>query len=416
VTITKVVIAQKGSREHFLAARALHRRGMLAQMVVDWYAPLGSATRFLGHSRWRALSRAFSARTQELPEDMITALNFVGFKDRIRGHIARRIGSVSEATLQSDIQYASAVARAPLPEHDVFFGFSYASLEALEAEKERGKLCILDQIDPGEMEYEIIRDEQHRWPLYVASPMEVSRAYFDRLKKEWLLADAIIVNSEWSRDCNIARGAPAEKIEVVPLAYESNGQVDSVNRRAGHPCRILWVGRVTLQKGIQYLVEAARLLADKPVEFLICGDVAITSKAMAAAPENMRWLGKATFSQKSDLYDSATAFVLPTVSDGFAITQLAAFAHGLPVIVTPNCGKVVADGVTGFVVPPRDPVALAGAISRFIDDPDLPAKMSPRCLEAVQAFSIDTYGHRLAEIIDKHMQRRQRVSQTALIS
>jgi glycosyltransferase involved in cell wall biosynthesis len=289
-------------------------------------------------------------------------------------------------------------------------------LEALEVEKQRGKLCVLDQIDPGEKEHEIICDEQQRWPDYAASPVAVSRAYFDRLKKEWQLADAIIVNSEWSRDCNIAKGAPPEKIEVVPLAYESNARMNPVKRSVAKPCQILWIGRVTLQKGIQYLVEAARLLADKPVEFLICGDAAITSRAMAAAPGNIRWLGKITHVQKNALFSSATAFVLPTVSDGFAITQLEAFAHGLPVIVTPNCGQVVEDGVTGFIVPPRDPGTLAAAIGRFIDDPGLSAKMSPRCTEAVQAFSIDAYGQRLVEIIEKHMRRRQSANQAALIS
>ncbi|MGA3142393.1 MAG: glycosyltransferase family 4 protein [Verrucomicrobiota bacterium] len=401
----KILVSQKGAREHFLAARALHRRGMLAHMVVDWYAPLGRAARFLGNSRWRALSRAFSTRTDELPDEMITALNFVGFKDRIRGQIAKRMGGRSEAILKGDIEYASAVARLPLPAHDVFFGYSYASLETMRKEKANGKTCVLDQIDPGEKEHEIIREEQSRWPKYVVRPDErIPRAVYDRLHEEWLLADIIIVNSEWSRQCNLEKGAPAEKMKVLPLAYEIRPREQESGRRydLSQPVRILWVGRITLQKGIQYLIEAAKILVGTPVEFLIAGESAITKAAVCSAPKNIKWLGKITNLQKENLYSSSTVFVLPTLSDGFALTQLEAMAHGLPVITTPNCGRVVEEGKTGFIIPPCDPQALADAILRFLRHPSLAREMASACREAVKAFSVETYGKQLVEIIEKH--------------
>jgi glycosyltransferase involved in cell wall biosynthesis len=398
----KVIVSQKGSREHFLAARALHRRGMLAHMIVDWYAPLGSAAQTLGDSRWRTLSRAFSVRTAELPGEMITALNHIGLKDRIRVEIAKYIGGLSAATLKGDIEYASAVSRMEFPDHDGFFGYSYASLEALRTEKRRGKLCILDQIDPGEREHEIIRAEQSRWREYVIRPHEVvPPAVYDRLHEEWSLADIIIVNSEWSRQCNLEKGAPIEKMVVIPLAYE-NGFTKLESNRTYHlsqSVRILWIGRITLQKGIQYLLEAAKLLVGKPVEFLIAGEPAISHSAMRHAPKNVKWLGKITSVQKDNLYSSSTAFVLPTLSDGFALTQLEAFAHGLPVIATPNCGHVVEDGLTGFIIPPRDPQALAEAILKFATDRNLAVSMAPACRTAVKAFSVETYGCKLVEVI-----------------
>jgi glycosyltransferase involved in cell wall biosynthesis len=82
----------------------------------------------------------------------------------------------------------------------------------------------------------------------------------------------------------------------------------------------------------------------------------------------------------------------------------------LPVIVTPNCGKVVEDGVTGFLVPPRDSRTLALAISRFIDEPALTVKMSSQCAAAAQAFSIDAYGKLLVEVIERRMSARRRTA------
>lgn len=410
----RFIVSQKGSREHFLAARALFRMGMLAHMVVDWYAPQGRLGKILEKSSSKVISRAFSVRAKEIPDNLITPLNLIGLKDRIRNNILKHVGRSAEATLKGDIQFATAVSRLKMPQHDAFFGFSYSSLEALREETRKRVFCVLDQIDPGEKEHEIIRDESLRWGEYVAHRVkEMPRQLYERLHEEWRLADMIIVNSEWSRECNIEKGAPKEKVVVLPLAYEpleSNAnreicdteQILSSNIHG--KVRILWVGRITLQKGIQYLVEAARLLKDDPVEFLVAGDSDISQSSMRSAPSNIRWLGKVSSVEKERLFRSSTAFVLPTLSDGFAMTQLEALSSGLPVIVTPNCGRVVEEGKTGFVIPPRDPKALADTILRFVHCPDLKNKMSLDCKNAVKSYSLDAYGCRLADFINKFSQ------------
>jgi glycosyltransferase involved in cell wall biosynthesis len=410
----KAIIVQKGSREHFLAARALYRRGMLGQLVVDWYAPSNPLLRWiLSCGSGRRRQAALAVRADEIPDSLVQPNRINGLLGRWKQSISPSGRSPYERALQADIAFTKTVARLNLPPHDVFFGYSYMSLEVLREEKRRGKLCVLDQIDPGEKEHEIIREEQSRWRQFVVHPDAViPPLVYQRLHEEWRLADIIIVNSEWSRQCNIEKGAPEGKLFVVPLAYEADSNPSILADRepflkappsASDTVRILWVGRVTLQKGIQYLIEAARLLKREAIEFLIAGETSISRKAMADAPDNVRWLGKVTHAQKEELYDSATAFVLPTLSDGFALTQLEALAHGLPVIATPNCGRVVEDGKTGFIVPPRDPQALADAILKFAAGRNLSASMAPACRIAVQAYSIENYGQRLVEIIDKQM-------------
>jgi glycosyltransferase involved in cell wall biosynthesis len=113
----------------------------------------------------------------------------------------------------------------------------------------------------------------------------------------------------------------------------------------------------------------------------------------------MRWLGPIPRSEAANLFAEAGVFVLPTLSDGFAITQLEALAHGVPVITTLNCGRVVEEGKTGLIVPPRDSEALAGAILQFVKNRGLLQEMRPRCRQAAEAFSVDSYGASLIEII-----------------
>ena len=129
---------------------------------------------------------------------------------------------------------------------------------------------------------------------------------------------------------------------------------------------MLWLGQVNVRKGIHYLMEAARKLEKENIHFDVVGPIGILSDAVASAPRNVTFHGPVGRDQTANWYRKADLFVLPTLSDGFAITQLEAMAHGLPVITTPCCGEVVSDGVDGFIVAPRDAEALAKTFLRYL--------------------------------------------------
>jgi glycosyltransferase involved in cell wall biosynthesis len=73
------------------------------------------------------------------------------------------------------------------------------------------------------------------------------------------------------------------------------------------------------------------------------------------------------------------------------------------VITTPNCGRVVEEGKTGFIVPARNAEALADAIGKFALDRDLAPGMGASCRAAAEAFSIDAYGKALAKVIQERL-------------
>jgi glycosyltransferase involved in cell wall biosynthesis len=401
--LLKVVVAQIGAREHYAVGRALHQEGMLAGLVTDWYAK--PPMQWLGGWMGGRVQSALMARCESIPDRLIRAfpLRSLYWRREVRRLAARR--QLYEAYAQTDSAFATAIGRLKLPPHEVFFGYSYASMEIIELEKKRGIFTVLDQTDPGAAEYRMVAEEMARHPEIGGAAAEFPTAHFERNRREWELADMIIVNSEWSRDAIISEGARAEKIEIIPLCYEQddrNGKLQAKIDRTERPLRVLYLGQVNVRKGIHYLIEAARMLAEKPVEFIIVGNLGVGREALAGTPANLRWMGAVPRGQAAAIYQQADVFVLPTLSDGFAITQLEAMANGLPVIATPNCGRVVENGKTGFIVPAGDSHSLADAIMRFVNDCHLAAAMRAHCLESAKLYTLHRFGQTLIKAINKH--------------
>lgn len=202
---------------------------------------------------------------------------------------------------------------------------------------------------------------------------------------------------------------------VIPLCFEretKNGGLKIEDRRSNRkvwsegrglepsskPLRVLFLGQVILRKGIQYLMAAAKLLEKEDIQFDVVGPIGISQAAMATAPSNLTFHGRAGRDQTAQWYRQSNLFVLPTLSDGFAITQLEAMAYGLPVVTTPCCGDVVTNGKDGFVVPERDPAALAATFQRYLQEPELLSSQSVAALDKSKQFSLDHLAANLCKL------------------
>ncbi len=199
---------------------------------------------------------------------------------------------VFEAHEETDRAYATATARLKLPPHQIFFGYAYASLEMLLAEKPRGVRTLLGQIDPGALECQLVAEEMSRFPEFAGPPPEFPAGYYDRNRREWELADRILVNSAFSRDGLIKQGVNPQKLVVVPLCFEPRTENPPTAERPAcpprsRPLKVLFLGQVILRKGIHYLLEAARQLDPDKVHFDIVGALGIKPEATAKAPRNV---------------------------------------------------------------------------------------------------------------------------------
>jgi glycosyltransferase involved in cell wall biosynthesis len=280
----------------------------------------------------------------------------------------------------------------------IFFGYDTGFLEAAAWAKDQGAATVVCQMDPSHLEVERVREEERLWPGWAKAPLLVPDEYTAWRKAEWALADVVMVNSKWSLVALAKLGVPTEKIAIVPLAYELEEIEDESPRPSDGPLRVLYLGQVNIRKGIQYLLEAARRLDKKMFRFDVAGPISIADKHVVTAPPNVTFHGAVTRDRVREFYREADVFVLPTISDGFAITQIEAMAHGLPVVTTPNCGEVVRHGIDGFLVPVRDASALANALTTLADDPERLQAMREAARENVGRFGLDALDQNLRTI------------------
>lgn len=278
------------------------------------------------------------------------------------------------------------------------FAFSYAARELFRYAKSRGWRTVLGQIDPGPEEENLVLAEHRRYPNSGSKWQAAGDSYWEMWREETDLADRIIVNSEWARDGLLNAGVAEDKIEIIPLFCDrvsdsevvqaANDETQSLRTRVrgeSGNLQVLFLGNVCLRKGIGRLIDAMHLLVDEPIDLVICGHLEV-SEAMWSNLPNVRWMGPVPNSGVSRTYRSADVFILPTISDGFARTQIESMANGTPVITSEYCGNVVVDGINGFRLKENSPEEIAALLRKLCRDRSILSKLNME----VRADSIPT--------------------------
>jgi len=367
-----------GAREHYAVPRALHRAGRLQQLVTDaWVTP---------GSWWTHLSGAVPRRLSERYHPDLANARVRGFTPSLVAHEAawRIHGPSGWDLLTARNRWFGARAAGALraiPEsgaHETMvFAHSYSAREVLAHAKMRGWTTVLGQIDPGPEHFRIVQELSKQWPEYGVAPPAPPAAYFESWRAECALSDRIVVNSEWSREALIRAGVASQKLSVIPLTYEPETTGAIPVREfppafdATRPLRVLFVGHVAVAKGVPALLEALDELQDVPIELRIVGSTSMTVPTRFLQHPAIRWVGAVPRLEVMHHYRDCDVLVFPSFSDGFGMAQVEARGWQLPVIASPWCGAVVADGVTGLVLPEVSAGAIAAALRRVAESPAL---------------------------------------------
>jgi len=167
-----------------------------------------------------------------------------------------------------------------------------------------------------------------------------------------------------------ARELGAREVRVIPSGVDVPAQV----AEAADPPEVLFAGRLSPEKGILELVEAAN-----GMKLVVAGDGPLRDRVPGA-------LGFVPHHALGPLYERAAVVAVPSHREGFGVVCAEAMSYGRPVVAGAVGGllDLVDDGETGLLVPPRDVPALREALERLLGDRELRRRMGEAARERVR--------------------------------
>lgn len=182
------------------------------------------------------------------------------------------------------------------------------------------------------------------------------------------LCDAIVCVSQYEAGEARGAGISARLLAVLPngvsdVVIEECSVTAAAREWPQEGLRVLFVGRLDRQKGVDVFYEALRQLGDR-VYGVVVGSPVVGDEAPAQPPPNARALGWRTRAETASLYAAADVLVVPSRWEAFGLVAIEAMRAGLPVIATRVGGipEVVEDGVTGKLIDVDSPSQLAAVL------------------------------------------------------
>jgi glycosyltransferase involved in cell wall biosynthesis len=226
-------------------------------------------------------------------------------------------------------------------------------------------------------------------------------------------ADAVVCASEYVRRRHVENGWPGERIHLTP--YPIALPAARSDPGTARDRIVLFAGRITPQKGLEYLIRAVREI-DRPHTLVVAGDGYLLPAMRALAgrlgiADRVSFRGGIDHAALADLYARAAVLAVPSVwPEPFGLVGPEAMTHGLPVVAFRVGGipEWLRDGETGYLVEPRDIIGLARGIRRLLNDPALVRRLGERGRRVVQQnFTFDRHVGALERIFRDTVEARR---------
>jgi glycosyltransferase involved in cell wall biosynthesis len=236
----------------------------------------------------------------------------------------------------------------------------------------------------------ILQQEHERWSLPYK---HIDERVIAKEQQEYEECDIITVPSTFAYNSFISEGISAKKLRKISFGVDL--ELFRPVKKKDEVFRVIYVGTVSVRKGLRYLLEALEPLL-KEIEIWVIGTVTPEMKPLLSRYEDrVRFFGPIPRSELYEYYSQGSVFVLPSLEEGLALVQAQAMACGLPIIATTNTGAedLFTDGIEGFIVPIRAPDAIREKVLHLYKNPEVRSGMGDASLRRVQSIGgWDSYG------------------------
>lgn len=293
---------------------------------------------------------------------------------------------------------------------------------------------IIDTVQHGEKSYDLIH--AHDWMTYPAARLlkkkfkrpfiaHIHSTEFDRVPNgfgngyiahteyEGLQdADRIIAVSEFTKQVLIEKYAvPAEKIDVIHNGIAEAPQVETMKFAENRPV-IVFMGRLTMQKGAEYFLQLARSVLSKIPEalFIVAGhgdqyNFLLLENARNQLSSSLLFTGFLRGKQKDYLLQRADVFVMPSIAEPFGLVALEAVQRETPVIISKNSGvKEVLPGA--ITIDFWDVDKMTENIIKLLEDKDFYHQIVNAQLEDIAKVTWDSAADKVKQVYQRILTAR----------
>lgn len=255
--------------------------------------------------------------------------------------------------------------------------------------------------------HQLLAEEAERLPLWkttLGGGINDSPAKLERKSEELSMAELVLCPSQF-----VARSLPSavqskKKVVVAPFGSPSPSSMprnDSSCTRRNGKLRVLFAGSMSQRKGLGDLLAAMRQLKRSDVELVLMGTPQAPMAFYRQEFKDFIHEGSRSHGEVLQLMQTCDVFCLPSIAEGRALVMQEAMSQGLPLIITPNTGgeDLIEEGVTGFLVPIRNPEKIAEKITWFADHRSALCDMSQAAKNKAAGLTWERYGQFIANAI-----------------
>jgi len=295
--------------------------------------------------------------------------------------------------------YFDKLAAKRLKKSDVLLTWAWSGLDSIRTIKKQGGLAIVEECGScNKFQNKILSEEYENLGLKFQNP--TPKFIVDRQLEEAKIADYLLCPSKHVMNSFVENGIDKDKFKLIP--YGVNQGIFKPKWLQNEDFTIVFVGTIGVRKGLIYLFRALEMLKI-PYKCILIGSIEDQFKTYFDQYSHLfTHFSHVAHHELVDYYNQASVFVFPSLDEGMALVQLEAMACGLPIICTTNSGgdSVIDEGEQGYIVPIRNPEAIAAKITFLYENPILRHQMAKKSSEKATQYNWETYGEKLSEFIN----------------
>jgi glycosyltransferase involved in cell wall biosynthesis len=383
----KVSISILGRFHFFDLAKQLEKKSHLKQLITSF--------------------PSFKVREWEVAQGRITSLFVIEvvrrllsktwfFNSKLNTKIKKVYGFVSSKLLKKNIDAF------------IFFagnGFNSKIVMKLQLDN---TICIADEGSAHILSQRKLLEDEYKM-LGLEYITKQTQDLLEETLLEYKISDYITVPSSFVKRTFIEQGFDESNIFVNPYGVDLS-QFKQIEKD-DDVFRVIYCGRLSIQKGSHYLLEAIYGLNMDNFELWHVGGIDNEMKPYIEKFKSKKIVFKGAQRQEElyKFYSQGSVFILPSIQDGFGMVIFQAMACGLPVILSENTGAydvITKDGEEGFVIPIRSVGAIQEKITYLYNNRNICKQMGERAKKKVsEGYTWDDYGDRYIDFLTNKIRK-----------